>query len=288
VLAAVAFWGVSFVATKSLVAQISPWTLTFARSALGAFVLAAILAIRRRPGSLPRESLMPLAAMGFVGVAFHQVLQAFALTLTSAVHAGWLIGLIPIWAALFSAAILGERFGHAKVAGLILGFFGAALVITRGRIGGGLLKLPSTRGDLLLLASTVNWSLYSVLGNRTLKRIGPVRATAGAMGFGGLMLLPMFLARAGWQELVRLSPVGWGALLFLGIFCSGLGYLFWYGALARIEASRVAAFLYLEPLVTLLAAVFLLGERVSATTALGGVLVLAGVFLVQRSGPAID
>ena len=72
-------------------------------------------------------------------------------------------------------------------------------------------------------------------------------------------------------------------MLFLGIGCSGLGYLFWYGALERIEVSRVAAFLYIEPLVTLLAAVVLLNEPVSATTILGGLLVLLSVFVMQRA-----
>jgi drug/metabolite transporter (DMT)-like permease len=82
-----------------------------------------------------------------------------------------------------------------------------------------------------------------------------------------------------------LSAVGWSAVLFLGIACSGLGYLFWYGALERIEASRVAAFLYLEPLVTLAAAALLLGEPIRVLTILGGLLLLGGVFLVQWAPP---
>lgn len=70
-------------------------------------------------------------------------------------------------------------------------------------------------------------------------------------------------------------------MLFLGIACSGLGYLFWYGALERIEASRVAALLYLEPLITLAASAALLGEPIRPLTALGGLVLLGGVFLVQ-------
>lgn len=82
-------------------------------------------------------------------------------------------------------------------------------------------------------------------------------------------------------------PPGAGApSSFLGVACSGLGYLFWYGALERIEASRVASFLYLEPLVTLGAAVLMLGETAEAVTFLGGALLLSGVFLAQRAvGP---
>jgi drug/metabolite transporter (DMT)-like permease len=220
--------------------------------------------------------------MGFVGVAFHQMLQGYALTLTSAVTTGWLIGLTPLWSALLSAALLKERFSKGKVLGLVLGFLGAVLVVTRGRTSG-LLALPSARGDLLILASTVNWALYSVLGHPTIRRLGPTQATAGAMFFGCLFLAPLFVAARAWADYSRLSPAGWGALLFLGFACSGLGYLFWYGALERIEASRVASFLYLEPLVTLAAAVVLLGEEVRATTVAGGLLLLLGVALVQRA-----
>jgi len=282
-LLAVLFWGVSFVATKAVVREISPVTLIFTRAGLGTVLLAGILALRRQSAIPPRRALLQLAAMGFVGVAFHQLLQAHALTLTSAVNTGWLIGLTPLWSAVLSAFLLRERFGAAKVAGLLLGFAGAALVVTRGDLGAGVLALPATRGDLLVLASTVNWALYTVLGHAVIRRLGPTRATAGAMLLGWLMLLPPFLARAGWNDYARLSPAGWLAVLFLGVACSGLGYLFWYGALERVEASRVAALLYLEPLVTLGAAVVLLGEPVRTSTVAGGLMVVGGVVLVEAA-----
>ena len=285
-LLAILFWGVSFVATKAVVREISPVTLIFTRAGLGTALLVAILAVRRQRPLPPRDALLPLAVMGFVGVAFHQLLQAHALTLTSAVNTGWLIGLTPLWSALLSAFVLRERFGAAKIAGLLVGFAGAALVVTRGQLAAALLALPATRGDLLILASTVNWALYTVLGHPTIRRLGPTRATAGAMLLGWLMLAPSFAARAGWSDYARLTPAGWLAVLFLGVACSGLGYLFWYGALERVEASRVAALLYLEPLVTLAAAVALLGEPVRITTVVGGLMVAGGVILVQSARAA--
>ena len=97
------------------------------------------------------------------------------------------------------------------------------------------------------------------------------------------MLAPLFVLDQGWRELTHISFIGLAAVAFLGIGCSGLGYLFWYGALERIEVSRVAAFLYLEPLATLFAAVLLLNEPVGATTLIGGLLVLASVFVMQRA-----
>ncbi|MBI4657107.1 MAG: DMT family transporter [Elusimicrobia bacterium] len=257
---AVILWGVSFVATKAVLQEASPVTIIFSRFTLGVITLIFILRIRGEPLLPPRDTWPALTFMGFVGIFVHQILQIHGLTLTTAIRTGWLIGLIPIWSALLSA-----------------------LVLTRGELSWSVLTLPTTRGDLLILASTVNWAVYTVLGHSTLKRLGSVRTTTAVMFLGWLMLLPLFVAGAGWRDYSALSGVGTGSILFLGVGCSGLGYLFWYTALERIEASKVAAFLYLEPFITFIAAVTLLHEPVIVTIILGGLLVLAGVFAVQHA-----
>jgi len=285
-LIAIVLWGLSFVATKVALREVSPVTLVFTRFAMGTALLVLTLAARRQPLVPPAASWPALAVMGFVGVFVHQLLQSNALTMTSATSAGWLIGLIPIWTALLSALFLKERFGALKVGGLVLGFVGAVLLVTRGRVAPGMLALPSTHGDLLILASTLTWALYTVLGRGTLRRLGSLRATTGMMFLGTLMLAPLFLLGAGWRQYAALSPAGTAAVLFLGLGPAGLGYLFWYGALEKVETSRVAVFLYLEPLVTFAAAVAMLREPVGVTTVVGGLLVLAGVALVQRAPAA--
>lgn len=282
-LAAVVLWGLSFVATKAALREASPITLISTRFALGTAVLLLILALRRESLVPPRDAWPMLALMGFVGIFLHQMIQVHGLTLTTAVRTGWLIGLTPIWSAVLAAVFLGEHFGPRKVIGLVLGTVGALLVITRGELSARMLALPSTQGDLLVLASTVTWAIYTVLGPKTLKRLGSARATAGAMLAGWAMMIPFFVNTAGWQEYRSLSATAVTAIVFLGVGCSGLGYLLWYAALERIEASQVAAFLYLEPLVTLAAAVAFLGESVSVSTILGGILVLIGVLTVQTA-----
>ena len=213
---AILVWGVSFVATKAAVAEISPVALVCARAALGAILLIGVLMAKGEPLLLPRDTLGPLVVMGFVGVAFHQLLQAYALTLTSAVNTGWLIGITPIWSALFAAIALRERLPAGRVAGLLIGFLGAGLVVTRGRISGAL-ALPSTRGDVLILLSTLNWALYTVLGHPTIRQLGPTRATAGSMLAGALWLAPVFLVFGAWRDFAHLSATGWTAVLFLGL-----------------------------------------------------------------------
>jgi drug/metabolite transporter (DMT)-like permease len=279
----VTLWGVSFVATKAALRDLSPLTVIFTRFALGVVVLFLILTIRRESLVPPRAAWPMLALMGFVGIFIHQLVQVHGLTLTTAVQTGWLIGLTPIWSAVLAAVFLGEGFGERKILGLIVGAAGALLVITRGQLSSLALALPSTRGDLLILASTVNWAVYTILGRKTLMRVGSARAITFAMLIGWAMLIPFFVSVAGWQEYRGMSLPSVIAIVFLGVGCSGLGYWFWYAALERIDASQVAAFLYVEPLITLLAAVALLGESVAVTTLLGGVLVLLGVLIVQSS-----
>ena len=282
-LAAIVLWGVSFVATKAALRETSPVTLIFTRFALGVAVLILVLKLRRESLIPPRDSWLMLATMGFVGIFLHQMIQAHGLTLTTAVRTGWLIGVTPIWSAVLATIFLGEGFGPRKVLGLFIGLVGALLVVTRGELSADVLALPSTRGDLLVLASTWTWAIYTILGRDTLKRLGSARATAAAMYSGWAMMIPFFVAAAGWHEYRDLSSTSVIAILFLGIGCSGLGYWLWYAALERIDATQVAAFLYLEPLVTLLAAVALLGESVGLSTIVGGVLVLAGVLTVQTA-----
>ncbi len=281
-LIAVIFWGMSFVATKAALREVSPVTLITTRFAIGSVLL--LLIVRRLP---PRDAWPTLMLMGFAGIFVHQMLQAYALTMTTAMHTGWLIGMTPIWSAILAALFLGERLGPIRIAGLAGGFTGAVLVITRGEWSSHVLQLPSTRGDLLILVSTVNWAIYSSIGHKTIRRLGPKVAMSGAMLAGTAMLLPFFIAQRGWRELPHVTRSGWLAVLFLGIGCSGLGYLLWSNALEKVELSRVASLLYLEPLITFATAAALLHEPVSAAAVAGGMLVLVSVIATQYA-PAIQ
>jgi len=276
-------WGCSFIAGKIALREVSPVTLLFTRFALGTAFLFAILIWRKSNPLPPRTSLPALMLMGFVGIFVHQMLQAYGLTMTTALHTGWLIGLIPIWSAVLSALFLKEKFGKFKILGLIGGFAGAILVISRGQLTSQSLQFPSTRGDFLILLSTLNWAVYSIIGHPTIKSLGATRATAGAMFLGWIMLIPFFLFQRGWHELPNLTASGWASIVFLGLGCSGVGYLTWYSALGQLEVSRVAAFLYVQPLVTLVAAVIFLQEQVTAPAVFGGLIVLLSVFVIQRA-----
>jgi drug/metabolite transporter (DMT)-like permease len=280
---AILFWGASFVATKIALREISPLTIITLRFAMGVSMLMLVVTARRE-FTLPRRGdLVWLALLGLNGITIHQLLQANGLVTTSATNSGWIVALTPIFSALLAWLMLHEAFGLVKVLGLVVASVGALLVISRGQLSGGLLNLPTTPGDFLILLSSPNWALFTVLSKRMMRKFSPALMMTFVMLFGWLAILPLFAGARSWLELSRLTAVGWGGVLFLGLLCSGAAYVFWYDALQVAGASQVAAFLYIEPIVTVIVAATLIGEVVRWTTLLGGAIILAGVWLVNQT-----
>jgi drug/metabolite transporter (DMT)-like permease len=285
---AITFWGASFVATKVALRDVSPLTVITLRFVIGVAALGCVVAARRQ-FALPRKSdLGWLVFLGLNGVTVHQLLQANGLVTTSATNSGWLVALTPVFAALLAWLILREPFGRLKVMGLVLATCGAFLVISRGQLSRGLLSIPATPGDFLMLASSPNWALFTVLSKRVVNRMPPALMVTYVMAFGWLAILPLFLGAQGWLELPRLTAAGWGGILFLGVLCSGAAYVFWYDALEAAGASQVAAFLYVEPIITVLVASSLIGEQATWATWLGGAVILIGVWLVNRQTASVE
>lgn len=281
-LLAALFWGASFVATKAALREVHPLTLIVLRFALGTLVLGLAVA---RAGVAQRvgwRDLLGLAVLGAIGIAIHQGLQATGLEYTSASNVAWLVALNPVFTAILAWIVLAEPFGVVKVIGLVIAFVGAVIVVTRGVLSPETLRLPSTTGDLLGLASALNWAIFSVASKPFLKRLSPTLMIFWVMLIGWVLVLPFYAVSGGWSEITQLSLGGWAAVVFLGIMCSGIAYIFWYDALAQVEASQVAAFIYTEPLVTVIVAAIILSEAFTPVALLGGLTILVGVYLVNR------
>jgi drug/metabolite transporter (DMT)-like permease len=143
-------------------------------------------------------------------------------------------------------------------------------------------------GDWLILASSPNWALFSILSRRGLRRYPSAGMLFWVMTAGWLLTSILFLAGPGPGDVARLSSRGWLAVAFLGILCSGLAYVFWYDALSLLPSSQVGSFLYLEPLVTVGIASAMLGEKLTLATLVGGLAILIGVWMVSLRPRVVD
>ncbi len=281
----VAVWAASFIATKIALREIAPAAVVWLRFGIGVAVLAVFAGARKEWTAISLRELRRFALLGFLGIAFHQWLQSTALVTSQASTAAWIITTSPVFIALLGWVLLHEKLGLLHIAGMALAAAGVLLVITHGdwrMLGSGRFGEP---GDILILISAFTWALFSVYSRHGLRHHPPSLMLFAVMGFGWLFSCPLFFLKGSPEQIASLSVPGWIAILFLGILCSGVAYIFWYDALKIIPASRVGALLYLEPLVAAGVAATVLGEPVLLVTIAGGALILLGVWMVNKREP---
>lgn len=282
---AVVAWGASFVATKIALRELAPVALVWARFSLGIIVLGLFVLGRRQFRPIQKRDLAYFLLLGFLGITLHQWLQSNGLVTSQATTTGWIVATTPLFIAVLGRVFLRERIGPAGLAGIILATAGVLLVVARGDPRAIVVGRLGAPGDALILISAVNWAVFSVLSRRGLKRHPAALMMFYVMLLGWALTTVLFALQSGFRAIPPLTGQGIGALLFLGFICSGVAYVFWYDALERLPASRVGAFLYLEPLVTVGVAAVLLGESVRIGTMAGGAIILLGIWLVNRGRP---
>jgi drug/metabolite transporter (DMT)-like permease len=279
---AVLAWGASFVATKIALQELAPAALVWLRFGIGLFILGLAVILRRQLRLPARKDLLYLALIGFLGITFHQWLQSTGLQTARATTTAWIVATIPVFIALLGWLVLKEKLGAWQIFGIGVAALGVLLVVTQGNLASVLGGHFGNFGDFLILISAINWAVFTILSRRGLRTYPPTQMVFYVMGFGWLFSSLFLLASPAAGQLFPHSRAGWLAVAFLGIFCSGLAYIFWYDALHILPVAQAGAFVYLEPFVTVIIATLLLGEPLLWSSIFGGILILAGVILVQR------
>ena len=279
---AVVVWGVSFIATKIGVGEVNPLTVMWLRFGIGVGVLA-VAVVARGEFALPGwKDLGYFTGLGALGITLHQWLQATGLITAQASTTSWIIAATPLTMAAVGRVVLGERLRGAQVAGIAVGALGVLLVVSRGHLESLVGQGFGTPGDLLVIVSTFTWALFSVYSRRGLQHHKSAPMMLWVMGSGWLLGTIPWVLVGGPAEIPRLTADAWIGILFLGVFCSGLAYIFWYDALRALPAAKVGSLLYVEPVVTMVAAALLLGEAVTPAAIAGGAVILIGVRVATR------
>jgi drug/metabolite transporter (DMT)-like permease len=280
---AVIVWGASFIATKLALKEISPITIVWLRVLMGVVILGLAVVLCQQFSLPDKKEWAYFALLGFLGITFHQGLQSNGLRTSEAGTTAWIVSSSPIFMALLGWLILKEGLGWAKTFGILIAFIGVLVVISKGNIGSVSIGRFGAPGDLLILVSAVNWAVFSALSRRGLKSYPASLMMFYVMSFGWLFSSLLFIPSNSFAEIGNLTSNGWMGVAFLGIFCSGLAYIAWYDALQALTTAQTGVFLYLEPLVTVVVAFFVLGEAITPALLVGGAVILFGVWLVNRN-----
>jgi drug/metabolite transporter (DMT)-like permease len=278
-------FGVNYLVSKQVVTALDPAAWATLRSLSALVILAALAAAMR--SRLPRgRDLWYLAGCALLGVTFNQILFLEGLSRTTPAHSALICSQIPLFALVGSVLLRQERLTRRKVLGLVAGMVGVLILLEVDRFQ---LDARYLVGDLLTLANAVSYGLYVALSGRVMARHDPLGATTVVFCFGALGI-----ALYGGAELLRaplatLPAVTWGSMGYVVVGATVITYFLNLWALKHTQASRVALFVFLQPVVATVLSVVLLAEPVTWRLVAAGLLVLLSLLLREgkrRSIPA--
>lgn len=279
ILLAIIFWGTSFVATKTVLNEIKPVTIIILRLILASILLTIIALSTKRKFSLNLKSHGWIFILALVAV-FHLWIQVTGLQYTTASNTGWIIGTAPIFMAILGFFFYKEKITLLQFLGILVALAGLLLLIGKGDITN--IGLIENQGDLLVLGSAFTWGVYSMVNKKISLSYSPLMTILYLFLMMAMLIIPFNLNSETIKSVINLSFISWMWVLFLGIFCSGIAYVIWAQALRDMESAKVGAFLYFEPLVTVVAAWFFLREEITLLMIFSGLLITAGVFIVNK------
>ena len=274
-------WGNSFIAIKHIIEHVSPLELVTLRFVPVGLTFSLILLATRREKiwKMIQEENWRLAFLGLTGAVLYNVFLAWGETRVPAGTASLIIALNPVFIYILSLILLDETFHWRRAIGLGIAFSGLWIIIRWGSVQA--VAVSDSRYVVITMLAPTTWAVYTVSGKSVISRHRPLLVTGVSMIFAGLFSLvfvrPSLLAR------LPTFPLSfWGAVLFLAWPCTVFAFLVWFNALKHMEASRVAGFIYLVTMFSISFSHWLLGESVTPALLLGALVLMAGVWTVNR------
>jgi len=280
-------WGALYPAGKPVLAGIPPQQVALMRAAIAFVVLGAIVLARGRQQELVDElRYRPWNAIIFGVLSFvvNSLLSMFALQMLPASVAGLIVNTSPLFLAIGAVAVVRPNDSTRLAAGAALAFAGVALVVLRYEGLAAMTAVGSSGllGVALALANSVSIALSTVYGRRILLGRDPIVVTCLSCAWGALPLALLVALQGGLAPIAAASSVSLLLLAFLGVGCTAVNFALFNHALQSVPAERASAFQYISPPVSAVLAFAFLGEPLTWSIALGGVLIIAGVALAQE------
>jgi drug/metabolite transporter (DMT)-like permease len=262
-----------------LLDELTPETIISTRLILAITLLLVIALIQKRNFTINIKSHGYIFLLAMIAV-FHLWIQVTGMKYTTASNTGWIIGTAPIFMALLGLIFFKENLNTIKIIGIIIATFGLLLLVGKGNPTN--IDLIKNKGDLLVLSSSFTWGIYSMVNKKISLNYSPLMTILYLFIMMAIIIIPFTVGKETINSVVHLSAVGWIAILFLGLLCSGVAYVIWAYALREMESAKVGAYLYFEPFVTVIAAWIFLNEYITLFMILSGLIITAGVYLVNK------
>ncbi len=277
-LAAVTSWGANSVILKFLTGQMSVELLNASRIMVAGFCFLIILFFLRRGKGLPKleaRDWLAIAVVGLLGTSVYQLLFANGIKLSNASMTALISSTNPIWIGILGA-FMGLGLTRWQFIGIPVTMLGVGLLSYSSIIGASVQPL----GVVLLIASNMCWSVYTVMSRGLMQKINPLEFTAFSFVLGGLPFV-LFSIPA-WSQASAVPGNIWRWVIVSAVLAQVIGFMGWFLGTQALGAARVSVFLNITPLVGVALAASFLGEPITMIKILAGLIILFGVWLANR------
>lgn len=220
-----------------------------------------------------------LAVLSLFGVTFNQLLFIGGLSMTKASNASLLAVTIPIFALTVSFVLGVEKLRTVKIAGIVLAAVGVIFLIDPRNAS---FSSETTLGDMMIIVNSLSYGIYVAISKKTIMRNGALKSITWIFIFASIVCVPLgsfSLYSAGTEAI---GPIVWMLVIYIGLMATAAPYLLNAWALARVDPSVVAVYVYLQPLIGFGMAIVFLGEKMDLKVVTAAALIFAGLFLVTK------
>jgi drug/metabolite transporter (DMT)-like permease len=266
------FWSLNWVIGRAIAGHVTPFALAFIRWVVAVAVM------------------MPFAwrdIRAFWGTGLHNVFAYAGLQYTTATNGVILTSSVPMMIIVLAWLVYRETITGVQSLGVLVSLAGVLAILTRGDPAV-LAQLSLNKGDVIILVGMVFWAAYTVFLRHKPTDLSGLSLLAACGAIGIVLMLPFFLAEMLFMGgRIELTPATAGAMLYVGIFPTFVGYVFWNRGVAEVGSSVAGIFMHLMPVFGSLLAWMFLGEHIRPFHIAGIALILAGIAFTSRGRRAV-
>ena len=226
-----------------------------------------------------KKDYLRLAAISLLAVSLNQLLFTTGLSLTKASNTSLISVTIPIFAMTAGWLLGTEMLKPRKLLGIILAAIGVVFLIDPRNAS---FSSQTTLGDLCVVLNSLSYGIYVAISKDILTRNGAFRAMTWIFLFAAVVCVPIGAISMSSVDIPNVGATIWLSVLYVAVVGTAVPYLLNAWALARVDPSTVAVFVYLQPVIGFMLAVIFLGEHVGLNFIVAALLVFAGLYLVMK------
>ncbi|WP_377896987.1 DMT family transporter [Gottfriedia sp. OAE603] len=268
-------WGLNVIATKILVANFMPVTMTAFRVFTAGISVFIILFLFKKVRKLTKKEFKYVFFAMLLNVVAHHYFLSIGLSQTSASNGGLILGMGPLLTALLSVFFLGSVLTFVRVLGVLFGFAGVAFIVLQS--GEGFHGI--SHGDFYVFLAILAQAASFVLIKKVSRTLDPRLMTGYMLVMGSIILfgISQIVEPNGMASMLHHSTGIWAVFFSSAIIATAIGHMLYNYALGEVGTTEASVFINLNPFFSLIGAALFLGEKIVLTQVIGFVLILIGV-----------